>query len=229
MEKLEKGDRKMLQGVLFDMDGILFDTERMSLNIQNQLLCESGNPGNWNLVMQTCGLNAVQREKLLADTFGPTFDIGYHEEQFRQRMLAQIDREGIPKKEGLDALLQYLQKHGYKMAVASSSRRESVLHHLTAGNILHYFSAVVGGDMVKASKPQPDIYLEAARRLGLNPTMCAAIEDSPNGVRSAAAAGCVTIMVPDLTPPNEELTALAAAVLPSLAQVPDFLQHYSPN
>ena len=123
----------------------------------------------------------------------------------REYVYDYYDKNGVPKKEGLDEILKYLKEKGYKIAVASSSRRQSVIHHLKDANIEDYFDAIISGDMIKRSKPKPDIYLEAAKVLNVRPKDCYALEDSPNGIKSAKNANMTTVMIPDLIKPNEEL------------------------
>lgn len=124
---------------------------------------------------------------------------------------------------GLLPLLQMLQAQQRPLAVASSSVEEEVRWNLKDAGVETFFSAVVAGDMVARSKPAPDIYLEACSRLGAEPSVCWALEDSANGVRAAHNAGCRCILVPDLQPATEETTAMAAAVCRDLSQVRTFL------
>ena len=122
----------------------------------------------------------------------------------------RVEREletHVPEKTGVRDILQYFKQHGVRVAVASSSKRATVLHNLKQADILSYFDAVVSGDQVTHGKPAPDIFLLAAQQ----------IEDGTNGIRAGAAAGCTTIMIPDLTPPNAQLEQLCAGIYPSLS------------
>ncbi|MDL2324114.1 HAD family phosphatase [Ruminococcaceae bacterium OttesenSCG-928-A16] len=214
----------MLQGVIFDMDGVLFDTETISWRIEKEVMQEMGYTLTPEMQVQICGASHAQGRKIVLDAFGPEFDYDAYTLTMRERMAEELERDGMPKKPGVDALLAYLKKQNYRIGLASSTRYQTVLHHLKAGGIFEYFDGIIGGDMVPASKPAPDIFEAAAKAIGLPPTRCAAIEDSLNGVHSAAAAGCITIMVPDLIPPTDELRAVAAVVLNSLTEVPAFLE-----
>lgn len=218
----------MVQAVIFDMDGTLFDTEKMSIDIGHQILKEIGTPISQNAMLKTCGTNNSFIRNVLHQEAGPALDYDFYVKCLHKRIQEEIALHGIPKKPGLDKTLQWLSDNDYLMAVASSSDKEHILHYLKAANILSYFSVIIGGDMVPASKPAPDIFLAAANALNLPAQHCLAIEDSPNGIRSAAAAGCITIMIPDVIPANEELSSLSAAVLPSLCAIPPYLQaHHS--
>ena len=127
-------------------------------------------------------------------------------------------------KPGVTGLLQTLKKNGRKVALASSTRKAVVEQELRDAGILPYFDRVICGDMVKRSKPEPDIYLEACRQIHVMPEQAYAIEDSYNGIRSAHAAGLHPIMVPDLMEVTEEMKSLAEEILGSLCAVQEFLQ-----
>lgn len=214
----------MLQGVLFDMDGVLFDTERLYIDIGGEVLREMGFAPQRQTLLSTCGVNHEATGRMLTEALGPAFSYSAYSEKLHARMVAYLAQNGVPQKPGVAELLAFLRQNGLRMAVASSSSLQSIQHHLRQCGIEEYFTAIVSGDMVEHSKPHPAIFTRAAGALGLHAARCAAVEDSYNGVRSAAAAGCTTIMVPDLLPPTEEMHRLAAAVLPSLREVPAFLQ-----
>ena len=132
----------------------------------------------------------------------------------------------VPKKKGLDELLAWLKARGLPAAVASSTYRSLVERNLRTAGVEEYFRKVVTGDQVEHGKPAPDIFLLAARQLGLAPGNCLVLEDSFNGVRAGAAAGCVTVMIPDLSQPTPELLSLCSGCLEDLGQVPDFIERY---
>ena len=130
----------------------------------------------------------------------------------------------LAKKPGVEELLKYLKMRGFKIGLASSTREVLVRSEISDGGLLGYFDQIVGGDMVERSKPEPDIFLEACRRLGARPEKCYVIEDSHNGIRAAYAAGMHPIMVPDLMEVTEEMKSLAEEILGSLCAVQEFLQ-----
>ena len=133
-------------------------------------------------------------------------------------------RGDVPMKHGLLPLLAYLQKTGRAMAVVSSTEQNLVKDLLQRTGILNYFSAVVCGDMVRHSKPAPDIYLLGAQRVNVPPAHCLVLEDSENGARAGLAAGCRTVVVPDVAPVAQQVLAAAAAVVPSLEDVITLLE-----
>ena len=125
---------------------------------------------------------------------------------------------------GAGELLTWLQEKGVKIALASSTGQEKVLSHLRIADFTDFFQVVIGGDMVEHSKPLPDIYLKACELLGVKPENAIAIEDSPNGIRSAAAAVMLPVMVPDMVEPTPEIEELLYHKCDSLFAVRDFLE-----
>ncbi|MFI3208419.1 MAG: HAD family hydrolase, partial [Eubacteriales bacterium] len=133
-------------------------------------------------------------------------------------------KEGIPLMPGAMELIDYARERGYKIAVASSSSQEHSIRVLTEANIYHLLDASIFGNMVKHSKPDPEIYIGACQLLGLKPDECMALEDSPAGIDSAAAAGLVTIMIPDLVTPQAETLEKVDYHYKNLLEVIDLLE-----
>lgn len=218
---------KKLQGVLFDMDGTLFDTETIGMEVSRRVIGGMGYSMADAFYLTLLGGNAGQSDSRLQEEYGPGFDLAEFNRQWHQGMGQALDAGGVPKKQGVDALLRYLADNGYKMAVASATPAPRVVRNLEQAGIARYFGAVIGGDMVKNGKPDPEIFLAAAAALSLEAGQCLAVEDSFSGVRSAHAAGCITVMVPDLVQPNEEIRRLCYAVVPALPDIPAVLKAYT--
>lgn len=210
--------------VVFDMDGVLFDTERLCQDSWLAVADEDGLPDMDEIFPRCIGLNANDSRRIVMEAYGEDFDY----EGFRQRASAwfwdYIEKNGLPIKPGVREILAWLKENGWLVGLASSTRRSSVLNHLEQAGIREYFSAVVTGDMVEHSKPQPDIYLMACRELGAEPGQAYAIEDSPNGIRSAYAAGMTPLMVPDMIAPDEEMVRLSRRIFKDLWEVLSFLK-----
>ena len=130
-----------------------------------------------------------------------------------------IEENGIESKDGADFLLSYLKENGYKVARATATPFDRAKRYLEKLGLLRYFDEVVCSSMVQNGKPEPDIYLLAAEKLGLKPQECIALEDSQNGIKSASSAGCKTVMVPDLDGPSEEIKPLLYDVADGLKDV----------
>jgi HAD superfamily hydrolase (TIGR01509 family) len=213
----------MLHGVIFDLDGLMFDTERMWATFWEPALSSLGLHYSEGLAEDARGTAGESMRAVLRKHFGPDCDTEAIIARLHELAAAAFARP-VPKKPGLDALLAYLQAHGIPLAVASSSREDVVRRHLRNGQIEPYFRAVITGDMVARSKPEPDIFLRAAEALGVSPAECLVLEDSYNGVRAGHAGGFVTVMVPDLAPADDEMRALYTRECASLDEVRAWLE-----
>ena len=205
----------MKQGAIFDMDGLLFDTERMYRDSWKQSAQQFGLVHNPDFPRTVCGSSGAHMREIILQYY-PQVDA----KAFADDCILRVEREletHVPEKTGVRDILQYFKQHGVRVAVASSSKRATVLHNLKQADILSYFDAVVSGDQVTHGKPAPDIFLLAAQQIGCEPENCYVFEDGTNGIRAGAAAGCTTIMIPDLTPPNAQLELLCAGIYPSLS------------
>lgn len=205
----------MKQGAIFDMDGLLFDTERMYRDSWKQSAQQFGLVHNPDFPRAVCGSSGAHMREIILQYY-PQVDA----KAFADDCILRVEREletHVPEKTGVRDILQYFKQHGVRVAVASSSKRATVLHNLKQADILSYFDAVVSGDQVTHGKPAPDIFLLAAQQIGCEPENCYVFEDGTNGIRAGATAGCTTIMIPDLTPPNAQLEQLCAGIYSSLS------------
>jgi HAD superfamily hydrolase (TIGR01509 family) len=195
-----------MKAFIFDMDGVMFDTERVHIRAWDYAAEKLGwdVPGI-DMVKATLGMNIQSAEVVWREAVGEKYDGGLLEKYSAEYMQNFRNNNKVPVKEGLYPLLGYLKQNGYKLAVASSTRRPSVMKNLQSARLEDSFDAVVTGDMLEKSKPEPDIYLKACALLGCEPCEAYAVEDSRNGLLSALAAGCKTIMVPDLWEGEDEL------------------------
>ena len=215
----------MKNTVVFDMDGILFDTERLCQDSWLAVAEEKGLPGMAEIFPQCIGLNANDSRRIVMNAYGEDFDYEGFRGQASVWFWDYIEKNGLPMKPGVRELLDWLKENGWTVGLASSTRRSSVLNHLEQSGIRDYFSTVITGDMVEHSKPQPDIYLMACRELGADPEETYAIEDSPNGIRSAHAAGMTPLMVPDMIAPDEEMRRLSSCIFKDLFEVLEYFNN----
>ena len=213
----------MVDAVIFDMDGLMFDSERIWGTLWEPTLAAFGREVPEGLPGAACGTTGDAAIAAIRKYCGDDIDAeGVFHEFYR--LAAERFAQGAPKKPGLDELLGYLQARGIPMAVASSSPVGIIEADLQAAQVKGFFSHIVSGQQVARSKPAPDIFLEAARRLGTDPARTLVLEDSFAGVTAGAAGGFVTVMVPDLRQPTPEIRERATRVCASLHEVRELLE-----
>lgn len=212
-----------MKAVIFDMDGVIFDSERLVLEGWLELGKKYGIPDIDKIFPKCIGSNAVASKQIFLDYYGEDFPYDTYKQETSADYHAKYDGGRLPMKRGIKELLQFLKENGYHIGLASSTRYEVVRQQLEDAGILPYFETLTCGDMVKKSKPEPDIFLKAAETLGVHPQDCIVIEDSYNGIRAASRACMFPIMVPDMIAPDEEMKQLAKAIFSDLHEVRDFL------
>lgn len=212
------------KAIVFDMDGVLFDTEVLCMKSWVAVAEASGLPDMEKIFPKCIGCNANDSKRFVLEAYGEDFDYAGFRAQASEWFWDYIQKSGLPVKGGVKELLEWLKREGWIIGLASSTKRSTVLHHLEQAGIREYFSAVVTGDMVEHSKPRPDIYLLACRELGAEPAETYAVEDSPNGIRSAHAAGMLPLMVPDMVAPDEEMRMLSIRIFRDLTEVLDYFK-----
>ena len=206
--------------VIFDMDGVIFDSEQAFID-SFRVICEQEQMAFREDACHDCiGVNWNRCKQIFEDAYGADFDFPHYYDLVRERMgTLRFDL-----KPGVHAVFAYLRERHIPIALASSTREASVRRMLDDAGLTAYFDAIICGDMVSHSKPHPEIFLTAAARLGADPESCYVIEDSFNGIRCAHNAGMHPIMVPDILQPDEEITALAEVIQPSLTEVIDYFE-----
>lgn len=190
------------------MDGVILDSEKLYVRFWREAGRACGCPMEEFHALSIRSLTRVYAEEKLKGFFGEDFDYDAVRNKRIELMDAYVEKNGIEPKRGAETLLHYLKENGYKTALATATPADRAKHYLDMVGLLKYFDEVCSARMVKIGKPAPDIYLYAAEKLNLNPSECLALEDSPNGIRSAHAAGCKTVMVPDLDLPAKEIKPL---------------------
>lgn len=208
-----------VEGVIFDQDGLMFDTERPVAKGWEVAGKEFGYDVNEEFLATVRGRSVAEIKEMFAARYGK--DAPFDAMNLRKRAYCYelLDREGTPVKKGLKQLLAYLKSRSLPMAVATSSSREWTERNLKDSGTQNYFDVLVYGDMVARSKPSPDIFLLAAKKLGVAPERCIVLEDSIQGNRAAIAGGFLSVMVPDLTLPDSELAGKLTACCDSLLDV----------
>lgn len=205
--------------VIFDMDGLMFDTERVFVDAWDYAGEKMGIGKVGYMNLKTLGMNIAMSRMVWRKEFGEKYNEEELKKYTKEFLVKYYKDNKVPVKKGLYVLLDYLKASHYKLAVASSSPRWEVERHLKDAGVFEYFSVIVCGDMIAKSKPEPDIYLRACELLEEQPQSCYALEDSKNGLLSAYRAGCKPIMVPDLWEPDEEICKMITGKYEDLEQV----------
>jgi len=210
--------------VIFDMDGLLFDTERLYLDMSAISQKQFGVEIPLELHLQTIGLRLADSTNLYHSKYGPDFPVDAFMRRTKEMVYAHIDRNGIPIKPGAEELLQELHGTDISVVLASSSPKWMIEKNLSLSSLDFYFHLIVSGDEVPSGKPAPDIFLRAAELAGVEPRSCFVIEDSNNGIRAAFAAGMIPIMVPDVKPPDPEVKEMIFRECRDLFEVKNILK-----
>lgn len=206
------------KAVIFDMDGLLVDTEVVYREAMSATALADGLAFPDELFLSLVGLPWVANSQILQEYYGRDFDTEAFKNASHRRFQELVDVE-VALKAGVLEVLDLLDALGLPRAIATSSGRESVHHHIGGHGLLERFHAIMAAGDYANAKPAPDPYLRAAEALGVDPADCVALEDSHNGVRSAAAAGMMTIMVPDVLEPTDEMRRLCVRIARDLHEV----------
>lgn len=207
--------------IVFDMDGVLFDTQKLYVKAWHEVGDILGIPNITEPAYLCIGRSENDQSEVLDKYYPDGFPYEEFKELKRQKLMSYVEKE-VPLMKGTRELLEYLKSTGARVAIASSTRRPVIEHHLQLTGLSGYFEKIISGDMVTHSKPAPDIYLMACKELGVEPSEAFAVEDSYNGIRSAAAAGLKTVMIPDMQPYNDEMAGLVYGCYNSLLE---FMEH----
>jgi HAD superfamily hydrolase (TIGR01509 family) len=211
------------EAVIFDMDGLLLDTERIALQTFRETCANFGIEVDRKVYLKCIGTNDSKTKEILISGYGETFPYDDFERLWLEKYGIEAYEKPVPLKEGAEPLLESIKRACLPMAVATSTSHEKAVLKLGNAGILDYFKLIVAGDQIKKSKPDPEIYLKTAGRLGVSPERCLALEDSDNGVQSAHAAGMTVIQIPDLVEPSETTKALGHIIVRSLREVEHYL------
>lgn len=216
--------REKIKAVIFDMDGLMFDTERLSAEYWIQAGQEKGLLIGEAFLENIRGSSKEEAKSWFHACYGDAYDYWALRNRKTELLRSYLDTHEIPLKKGLGELLTYLENHGYKILLATSTAKNYALHYLESAGVKKYFDDFVCGDMVSRCKPDPEIFFRAAEKAGCVPGECVVLEDSLNGIAAAAAGGFIPVMVPDITRPSAELKEKLAAECGDLLEVIDFLK-----
>jgi HAD superfamily hydrolase (TIGR01509 family) len=214
---------RRVKAVVFDMDGLLVDTEQVVFRAMQIAAGARGGEMPFATFQRMVGLPHLESDRILVEHFGDGFDLEAWSAEISQHFQEAL-QAGIALKAGVVEILDHLEAVGLPRAIATSSSRVSVHNSLGPHGLIDRFQAIIPRDVQTRSKPHPDPFLQAAEALGHDPAECLALEDSHNGVRAAAAAGMMTIMVPDMLDPTEEMRSLCVRIARDLHEVHELLK-----
>ncbi|WP_076590157.1 HAD family hydrolase [Vibrio ostreicida] len=215
-----------IHAAIFDMDGLLLDTERVCMQVFRQSCTHLNLPFFEQTYLSMIGRNAAGIDEVLRTVYGEDLDALHAD--WKKHYDAIVEHQAIPIKQGAIELLTWLKQQQLPIAVATSTHRATAQIKLRLAGLDQYIDELTCGCEVTKGKPDPEIYLLAAKRLNINPVNCLALEDSNNGVRSAVSAKMTTFQIPDLVQPCRQIKALGHQIVPSLHAVLDHLkQHHT--
>ena len=215
----------MIKGTVFDMDGLMFDSERITYNGWQKLMDENGYEYSIDVFKQTVGRRKKEVEQFYYSKYGKDFPYRKLSEIQRNNYINFVMTKGAPVKKGLYEILEFLKDNDIKIALATSTSRQTSLINLESAKVEKYFDTLVCGEDVTNGKPDPEVFLTAAKKIGIEPEQCVAFEDSFNGIRSAFAAGMTTVMVPDFIQPTDEILTMVNYLCSDLSNAVEVLKN----
>lgn len=210
---------KHFSACIFDMDGLLIDSERLALETFRSTCDQFGTGDLTSLFNRLLGTNLQLEKKILKEELEGVIDHIAFGNAWSEKYIRATSEKPVPLRKGVLDVLEYLQSNNIPRAVATSTATERATEKLQKSGIWDYFNLIVGGEQVAESKPAPDIFLKAALKLSVAPARCLAFEDSNNGVRAAAAAGMTVVQIPDLIQPDEAIRKLGPIVLACISDI----------
>ena len=213
-----------IKAVIFDMDGVLFDTERVYLESWIKVFKEYGYTMTKEIYIPLMGTGRKNVKEVFKKTFGDNIPIEEMYVKKDELLFKAIDNNEVPLKLGAIDILCYLKEEGYKIALATSAKRDRVTKQIQASNMNNMFNAIVCGDDVVNSKPDPEIFLKAAKKLDVNPENCVVIEDSLAGIKGANKGGMKGFHVEDLKKADDEIKTLSTKTFKNLVEIKEYLR-----
>ncbi len=201
------------EGFLFDMDGVIFDTERLFMEQLAVVMADEGYLLSREVYCRTLGMSGESLARVMKAEYGPDYPLREISIRAREKVDIIAGTVGLQIKPQIPPLLAWLHEQAIKCAVVSSTDSRTVSKYLEGAGLRGYFSMIIGGEMARRPKPEPDIFLLACHECGLRPEQAVVLEDSESGVRAAAAAGIPVICVPDMKMPEERICRLAEAIV----------------
>lgn len=212
-----------IKGLLFDMDGVIFDTERVYLNTWTKVFHDYGYEMSKDVYISVMGTGRKNVKKVFLETFGEDLPIDKMYKEKDEQLLNVVRKGQVPLKPGVKELLSSARKKGYMIALATSAKRERLDIQLKTKNMEEYFDTIVCGDDVSKGKPDPEIFLKACYKLELKPENCIVIEDSPAGIKGAYNGKMTGFHVEDLKKADDEILKYCHKSFKSLLEIKEYL------
>lgn len=214
----------MIKAVIFDMDGLMINSERVTFEGYVKVMAEKGYTITEEFYKKLLGKTLKTAYELFFQEYGNEFPMDEVLEQVHKYVADVFEDDGVPLKKGLLELLQYLKSNNYLTIVATSSTRVRVDHILELANITQYFNDSICGDEVTHGKPHPEVFLRACQKLGVEPSEAIVLEDSEAGIQAASSANIPVICIPDMKYPEPEYEKMTTQILNSLDQIIEYLK-----
>ncbi|KXS50438.1 HAD family phosphatase [Halanaerobium sp. ST460_2HS_T2] len=214
----------MIKGIIFDMDGLMFDTEKLSKTIWKNIGEEKGYNFDEDLFDQLIGTDINTTKNIFKDKFGSDFSYDKMRKRKCKIMAKKIEKEGVPIKKGLNETIKYLKENDYRIAVASSSSKETIEFYLRSVNLNREIDFIIGGDEVKESKPNPEIFNKCCEKMNINKKEILILEDSINGILAADKANMNVVLIEDIVSVPKKVKKLTYKELNHLAELPLLLE-----
>lgn len=217
---------KKIEAVIFDMDGVIFDTENAYLDIWTHVFYDYGYKMTKEVYISVMGSGRKNVIRAFLDEYGSDLPIIEMYKEKDMRLEEAVRKGKVPMKEGVMEILQFLKERGCATALATSAKRDRVMLQLKNDNIEEKFDIIISGDEVRNSKPDPEIFIQAAQKLGMKPENCIVIEDSSAGIKAAYNAKMVGIHVEDLKKADEEMLKYSFKSFKNLFEIKKYLGKY---
>lgn len=209
----------MVLAIIFDMDGLMFDTERLALESYKKAGKMYGYSIDFNVISKAIGRNTKDTKLIMIEQYGDEFPFDNIRRCRLKYTRDEISNNGVPIKKGLLELLEYCKRRGIYLAVATSTDRKHAEELLKSAKVIDYFDIIICGDDIVRGKPEPDIFLKASEKLSIKPSECIVLEDSENGIKAAFAANMIPIFVPDLIKQTDTIKIYSKFTCESLFHV----------
>jgi HAD superfamily hydrolase (TIGR01509 family) len=217
-----------VKAVVFDMDGLLVDTETVVFRAMQRAAAGIEGEMPFATFQRMVGLQHAHSDPILVEHFGDGFDLDAWSVAVSGHFQQELAEAGIALKAGVVEILDQLDAMGLPRAIATSSGMPAVEQSLGPYGLVDRFDALITREVQTRGKPHPEPFLKAAEALGVDPADCLALEDSHNGVRAASSAGMMTVMVPDMLDPTEEMRGLCVRIARDLHEVRAWLAGQKP-